>query len=110
MHLRWVLRRPIRHTHLLTVLLREVDRGEAEALLLAHESRADLLLIDKRRGREGARALGLKPLGTLGVLLLAKQRRYIEHVKPIVNDLMRHAGFWISDALYSRVMEAANEL
>ena len=56
------------------LLLQQLDRGEAEAIALALESKADALLIDELDGRAIARKHGLSVLGTLGILLLAKQR------------------------------------
>ena len=53
--------------------LREnLDPGEAEAIVLAIERRADLLLVDERRGRRIATAAGLTVTGLLGVIAGAK--------------------------------------
>jgi predicted nucleic acid-binding protein len=54
--------------------LAALDVGERQAILLAQEQRADLLLIDERRGRLEAQRRGLPTTGTLGVLLAADQR------------------------------------
>jgi predicted nucleic acid-binding protein len=51
-----------------------LDPGEREAIQLAQEHHAALLLIDERRGRMEARRRGLATTGTLGVLLAAHQR------------------------------------
>lgn len=48
--------------------LAELDEGEREALALALELHADLVLIDERDGREAAGACGLRIAGTLRVL------------------------------------------
>ena len=49
-------------------LISDLDRGEAEAIALALEERARLLIIDERLGRAHARRLGIPLTGTLGVL------------------------------------------
>ncbi len=72
-----------------------VDRGEAEAIVLALELNADLLLIDDRDARNLAKKLGLQVMGTLGVLALAKYIGLIREVKPIIDKLIE-TGFWIS--------------
>ncbi len=54
--------------------LQVLDPGERDAILLAEEVRADLLLIDERQGRLEARRRGITTTGTLGVLLAAGAR------------------------------------
>jgi predicted nucleic acid-binding protein len=54
------------------VLHQDNDAGEGEALVLAMESNADLILLDDQEARPKARILDLHVTGTLGVLLKAK--------------------------------------
>jgi hypothetical protein len=58
--------------------LRELDRGERDAIFLAVHLRADLLLMDERDGVAAARSLGLTTTGTLGVLVRAADRGVID--------------------------------
>ena len=53
-------------------LKRTLDQGESEAISLAVNRHAEILLIDEREGRETARGLGLRLTGTLGILMRAK--------------------------------------
>ncbi len=87
----------------------DLDEGEAEAIALALELKADYLIIDERKGREKAEGLGLKIVGLLGTLLLAKEKGFVEAVKPLVDKLLDKARFKIHPALYQRVMEMAGE-
>jgi len=55
-----------------------LDLGEREAIQLAEEQHANLLLIDERKGRLEAKRRGLRTTGTLGVLLSAGELRLID--------------------------------
>ena len=59
-----------------------LDPGEAEAIVLAIERQADLLLVDERRGRQAEAAAGLKVTGLLGVVAQAKRAGLIDFAKP----------------------------
>jgi predicted nucleic acid-binding protein len=87
----------------------ELDPGEAEAIALAIELKADLLLLDERKGRNIAARLGVRSIGILGILIDAKQNGYVPAVKPIMDRLIQDAGFWIRREVYERVLSSANE-
>ena len=105
----WVHTRQTTDQVLVTSLELELDRGEAEAIALVVELKADLPMLDERRGRAVALRLGLKFVGLLGTLIEAKQNGLVPAVKPILDDLLAKAGFWISPELYDRVVQAAGE-
>ena len=107
--LAWIETRHVADRVLVTALQLELDPGEAEAIALAVEVKAELLLLDERRGRMVASRLGLHVVGLLGVLSEAKQQGYLSAVKPILEDLVTTAGFWVSPRLYARVLQAAGE-
>ena len=75
------------------------------ALALAHENA--VVLIDEKKGRRIAREHGLPVIGTLGVVLRAKQQGLISAVKPLM-DLLAATGFRMSDALYQDVLRRAH--
>jgi len=84
-----------------------LDRGEAEAIVLARSKKIKLL-IDERRGREVARRRGVTVIGTGGVLLLAKQVDVIDQIAPIIDELASH-GYRLSDELRRELFRLAGE-
>lgn len=88
-------------------LARVVDRGEAEAIVLAAEFELRLI-IDERRGRRVARAHGVPIIGSGAVLWAAKQRGLIDRVAPFL-DLFQEQGYRIAKALRNRILQAAGE-
>lgn len=85
-----------------------LDRGEAEALVLAGEIAATLVLADEHRARRELRKLGLEVLGTVGILLRSKQAGLIGSIGPEVERL-RTVGFRMSERLIQQVLRAAGE-
>ncbi len=90
-------------------LMIELDEGESEAIVLALEKDAELILIDDYDGREIARALGLRVAGTLGVLLKAKFTGKITSLRDELEKL-KATGFWLSEGLYEKILKEADEL
>ena len=90
--------------------LREhLDAGEAEAIVLAIERGATLLLVDERRGRRTAAAAGLQVTGLLGVVVRAKRAGLIDRAKPVLDELIQIARFWIGPELYAEVLAELGE-
>ena len=105
----WIDPREVESPTLPQALESELDRGEAEAIALAIELKADLLLMDERRGRRLAARFGLKVLGVLGILVDSKRNGLIEKVEPVLIELQKKAGFRISPELYRRALQEAEE-
>jgi predicted nucleic acid-binding protein len=87
----------------------DLDPGETEAIVLALEMHADLVLMDERKGTEAARRLGLATIGVFGVLLEAKRGGLIDRVLPCVDRLVLELRFFVSPALRLRLAQLASE-
>ncbi|MFS0513279.1 DUF3368 domain-containing protein [Nostoc sp. UIC 10607] len=105
----WIETRPVQDRTLVEALSNELDIGEAEAIALAVEMKADQVLIDERRGRMVAASLNLSYTGILGILVEAKSQRLISAVKPLLDALINQAGFWVAEPLYKRVLQLVDE-
>lgn len=82
--------------------------GEAETIVLARELGADWVLMDERKGRRKLGQLGVPKVGTVGILLLAKNRGLIAAVAPELERL-RLRGFTISQTVVDAILEEAKE-
>ena len=90
-------------------LREKLDPGEAEAIILAIERRADLLLVDERRARRTANAAGIAVTGLLGVVAGAKRAGLIDLAKPVLDELIQTARFWIGPDLYAEILAKLGE-
>jgi len=82
----WLRVRPVQQPALLP-LVAHLGDGEKEVLALGLEILGSLLLLDDRDARRYAGALALKVSGTLGILLLAKERGKLDAVRPVLDRL-----------------------
>jgi len=93
----WIKIREIQNKRSIKYFL-DLDAGEAEAIILATELHADLILLDEKLGRFHARYADLKVTGTIGILARAKSKGFIEELNPLLNELS-DKGVWISKNL-----------
>ncbi len=106
----WINSQPVANRPLVQALQQTLGAGEAEAIVLALETEAALLLMDERLGRSTAEHLGLRCIGLVGVALEARHRGLLEHVRPFLDALRNLAGFHLNEALYRRVLQDEGEL
>ncbi|NEP41096.1 MAG: DUF3368 domain-containing protein [Okeania sp. SIO2H7] len=104
----WIERRLVTNISLVNEFKDRLDPGEAEAIALAIELKADLLLIDERLGRGVAESRNLDIIGVLGILLEAKKQGFVTLIQPLLEQL-KSCNFWIKPELYSRVLTLAGE-
>ena len=86
-----------------------LDLGEAEAIVLSEELRADVLLMDEKAGRAIALERHIRVIGLLGILIRSREAGLIPALRPILQELQGPIGFWISPTLRQRTLEAVGE-
>ena len=105
----WIRIAAPQDTPLRRMLTLQLHAGEAEAIALAADLKADAVIIDEQEGRSLASQAGLFVTGTLGVLLRAKQAGAIEAVKPEIQALRIKTRFFLSSSLEAAVLSSAGE-
>jgi len=104
----WMAMRSARQSALLPLATRLGD-GEREVLALGLELPGALLVLDDRDARHHATVLGLKLTGTLGILLLAKERGKLDALRPLL-DRLDALGFRLHPSTRDMVLHLAQEL
>jgi predicted nucleic acid-binding protein len=105
----WIKTASPQNSTLLNVLTSSLHAGEAEAIALASDLNADVVIIDEQEGRQLATQAGLSVTGVLGVLLRAKINGQITAVKPLLRALRGTARFFIASSLEAQVLTSAGE-
>ncbi len=103
----WIAVRPVEMGEAFQELIELLDQGEAEALALAKQLNA-VVLIDERRGRKVAIKHGVAVTGSAAVLIKAKKSGLVKQLKPLLEQLGEH-GYRMSDALIAEVLNRVNE-
>jgi len=85
-----------------------LGKGESEAIVLYTEQNADFLLCDDKKAKKFAQSFGLKVIGSLGVLLKAKDAKLIDKIAPLL-DILKDSKIFIDDKTYQLVLEVAGE-
>lgn len=86
----------------------QLDYGESEAIVLAKEMNADLLILDEKKARNIAKLSGITVIGTIGVLQKAKDVGIINSMKSCLDGMIQ-SGIWLDEKLYRFVLEQNNE-
>jgi predicted nucleic acid-binding protein len=89
-------------------VLEDLGKGESETIVLAREMEADWVLVDERLARRKLELLGVRTIGTLGILLKAKELGLLQTMRPEV-DKLRARGFRLSRHVYEDVLHMAGE-
>ena len=104
----WISIQPVADKKKILELEAIVDRGEASAIALALETMNCILIIDEKKGRKVAAELHIQIIGTLKVLLIAKQKGAINSAKEIIAELEK-VNFRFSNVVVMEILKQAGE-
>jgi len=105
----WILIKAVHNVDLVARLEIILDPGEASAISLALETENSILIIDEKKGRRIAQDFNVSIIGTLKVLLIAKNKGVIIAVKPILEQLQKHS-FRFNNTVVLEVLKLAGEV
>lgn len=104
----FVRRKSVSNIHTTNMMTAFLDIGESETLVLATELDITTVFMDDLRGRRVAQSIGLHCIGVAGFLLLAKNSKIIEEIRPSFR-LLQDKGFRLSSRLMNEILNSANE-
>lgn len=86
-----------------------LDDGEREVIALALYRNEKRVLLDEKEARQVATRFNLQIIGTLGILVLAKQNQIIPQIKPLLDEMIIQARYWIKASLYQQILQQVKE-
>ncbi|MBI4837928.1 MAG: DUF3368 domain-containing protein [Nitrospirae bacterium] len=99
---KWIKVKEVKAQNDVGLLMPALDKGEAEVIILSKELKSSLVIIDELSARKVAMMMGLPLIGTVGLLIAAKEKGLIERVKPLWDEI-------IGVNLYNSVIPTCSE-
>ncbi len=103
----WIKRATVQDRSLLENMPGKLSRGESEAILLAKELDA-YLLVDELEARKEASRLGISYFGSLRIIKEGKNRGIILKAKPVLDELIASSTY-LDESLYQRFLREMGE-
>ena len=99
----------VKNQMLVDQLYGKMHKGELEVIIAARELSVEFVLIDEKTARQFAEMNLLTPIGTIGILVVAKQRKIINQVKEHLDDLVSK-GFRMKKEMYLDILRELDEI
>jgi len=103
----WLIQKPAA-VITLSILEWRLGPGESGVLALAHQYPGTEAILDDLAGRKCAASLGIPIRGTLGIVLVAKQRGLITHARPVLEDMLQ-TGMYLSRKVLDQALARVGE-
>lgn len=104
----WVLVQKLAHPLQPITVSGSIGPGEREVISLGLELGAALLIVDEQPARRLATSMGLRVIGTVGLLMAGKERGFLAKIRPELDRLLA-VRFFMDQDLYDRVIAHAEE-
>jgi predicted nucleic acid-binding protein len=98
----WLTINPVPQEAIDRLNLAGLGRGESEAIALAYGIPDAVLIADDLSARKAAERVGLRVIGTAGILISAAESGLIAEVLPVLNEL-KNRGFRMSSELIETI-------
>lgn len=105
----WINVEKVEDRNFVLALENTLDKGEAEAIALAIEKGADIILLDETDARDAADVFKIRKTGVLGILIRAKMENKIPSLKKEIDNLRDKANFWLKESLIESALRAVGE-
>ena len=106
--LKWVEVVSVQNEEVIVFLRKDIDKGEAETIALAKQMNANVVIIDENAGYQIAKHFGLPVVRTLSILKVAKDKKIISKIRPIVEQMVKR-GRWYSKNVVDKFLSDAGE-
>lgn len=103
----WIKTRQVKDKNMVNLLSVDLDIGESEAIILALEEKADLLLMDEKAGRKVATYLGINVAGTVSLLVKLAKHGKIQ-IKDELDNLINNE-FRLKKGIYETAIKEIEE-
>ena len=104
----WIVVQELAHPLQPITVSGSIGPGEREVISLGLELGAALLIVDEQPARRLATSLGLRVIGTVGLLMAGKERGFLAKIRPELDRLLA-VRFFMDQDLYDRVIAQAGE-
>lgn len=104
----WIEERSLAQPLASQIVAARLGPGEREAIALALELKATEIVLDDLAARRLAQSLRLPVIGSIGLLLRAKERGLVSAVRPLM-ERMQDEGFHIAGRVLAHILVAAGE-
>ncbi len=104
----WIKKIIIKNPEKKALFHSRLHAGEVEAIILAEEIDAELLIMDDNAAKKTAKYLGYSVTGSLGILVKSKQKGFIENVGTIMDKLIED-GLYVDQKTRQMVLKMAGE-